>query len=120
MYDAYCTKHYANGHCDKGCDIEECVWDGLDCEEDLVPKYAKGDLIIIVLMLPEQFLEIAAPFLRNLGQLLHSIITIKKDPSGREMVYPWPSESRRKRSVISEYLFGAEPDAHQRFRRASR
>ena len=49
IYDAYCTNHYGNGHCDKGCDTAECGWDGMDCDQDKVAP-TDGSLVIIILM----------------------------------------------------------------------
>ena len=43
IYDAYCANHYANDHCDYGCNNEECNWDGMDCEPD-PPNKAIGTI----------------------------------------------------------------------------
>lgn len=64
IYDAYCQKHYANGHCDYGCNNEECNWDGLDCELQQ-PKVAEGMLSIVVLMSMQTFREKLVAFLRE-------------------------------------------------------
>jgi Notch-like protein len=64
IYDAYCQKHYANGHCDYGCNNEECNWDGLDCELQQ-PKVAEGMISIVVLMSMQTFREKLVAFLRE-------------------------------------------------------
>lgn len=66
IYDAYCRKHYANGHCDYGCNNEECNWDGLDCEEQQ-PKFAEGMMSVVVLMSVQPFRENVVAFLREVS-----------------------------------------------------
>lgn len=66
IYDAYCQKHYANGHCDYGCNNEECNWDGLDCEQQQ-PKVAEGMLYFVVLMSMQTFRENLVTFLREVS-----------------------------------------------------
>lgn len=66
IYDAYCQKHYANGHCDYGCNNEECNWDGLDCEQQQ-PKVAEGMLYFVVLMSMQTFREHLVTFLREVS-----------------------------------------------------
>ena len=92
FYEKYCQEHYANGYCDQGCNSSECEWDGLDC--DTSPKQlARGTLIIIVLVKPEEFRSKANEFLRQLGHLMRAVLKIKKDENGDEMIYPWKQES---------------------------
>lgn len=66
IYDAYCQKHYANGHCDYGCNNEECNWDGLDCELQQ-PKVAEGMISVVVLMSMQTFREKLVAFLREVS-----------------------------------------------------
>ncbi|UYV77481.1 N [Cordylochernes scorpioides] len=87
-YENYCLRNYGNGLCDHGCNTEECNWDGLDCEPDL-PKLAHGTLMMIILTPPEVFRNSTATFLRDLGYILRTIVHIKKDENGQEMIYPW-------------------------------
>jgi len=70
IYDAYCQKHYANGHCDYGCNNEECNWDGLDCEQQQ-PKVAEGMLYFVVLMSMQTFRENLVTFLREVSVPCH-------------------------------------------------
>lgn len=88
IYDAYCSNHYANGLCDKGCDTAECDWDGLDCD-DSPEMLAKGTLIVIILVEPSVFRNISVTFVRRLGHLLRTVVRVKKDANGNEMIYPW-------------------------------
>ncbi|XP_036931441.1 neurogenic locus notch homolog protein 1 [Acanthopagrus latus] len=42
----YCRDHYANSHCEQGCDSAPCGWDGSDCFKDQSPSWAKGTLVL--------------------------------------------------------------------------
>lgn len=88
IYDTYCTKYYADGHCDLGCNNAECGWDGLDCE--IAPPPPLDDVIVIVLLISvEEFNERRVDFLRTIGHLLHSVVSVARDSSGSDMVYAW-------------------------------
>lgn len=98
IFDAYCRSNYGNGHCDQGCNTAECGWDGHDCDAQTPEpnrKYADGTLIIIVLVPPDTFVRKAKEFLRQLSLLLHSHVVVKKDDSGKDMIYNWPDEEGR-------------------------
>lgn len=98
FYEKYCRQHFANGHCDKGCNTAECDWDGGDCDSDNKDT-AKGVLILILLIPPEEFPNVRATLLRELIRLLRTKVWVMKDDDGKEMVYPWPDRSRSKRSL---------------------
>ncbi len=109
MYNPYCLNHSGNGFCDQGCNTPGCGWDGLDCDDPSDESgHVEGTLIIIVLVRPEVFRERVAGFLRDLGQLLNTVLTVKLDGSGHPMIYPWfPSQDdrymgREKRSVYDD------------------
>lgn len=87
-YDKYCADHFKDNHCDQGCNSEECGWDGLDCAADRPENLAEGTLVVVVLMPPEQLLQDARSFLRELGTLLHTNLRFKRDSQGDIMVYP--------------------------------
>ncbi len=110
MYNTYCRHNYGNGKCDHGCNNADCNWDGQDCveqEDGYEPDYAVGMLIFIIDMSPDEFREIAADFLRELGTLLRTILTIARDDSGREMIYPFSEGSgRSKRSAANRPTVG--------------
>lgn len=91
IYDAYCRKHYANGHCDYGCNNEECNWDGLDCEKE-PPSLAEGIISITVRLDMDTFRTNLAGFLRDIGHHLRTTLRIKTDELGNEMIYPWKHE----------------------------
>ncbi len=87
-YDNYCTKYYADGHCDEGCKNAECGWDGLDCEA--APPPPIDDYVVIVLLMSvDKFNKKRVDFLRTIGHLLHSVVSVARDTSGSDMVYAW-------------------------------
>ena len=119
VYNGYCTKHYGNGDCDNGCNNKECLWDGLDCDpnkEDL----ADGTIVIIVLVQPETFQIRANHFVRQLGILLQTVVRIKRDSQGREMIYPWYSEGTQhsKINLVKRYIEQILRTDHSRIKRA--
>lgn len=42
----YCRDHYANSHCEQGCDSAPCGWDGSDCFTHQSPVWAEGTLVV--------------------------------------------------------------------------
>lgn len=64
LFDAYCKSHYADGHCDYGCNNEECNWDGLDCDM-VAPRLAEGAISITLLMDMQLFKQNIVTFLRE-------------------------------------------------------
>lgn len=42
----YCRDHYANSHCEQGCDSAPCGWDGSDCFAQQAPMWAKGTVVL--------------------------------------------------------------------------
>lgn len=91
IYDAYCRKHYANGHCDYGCNNEECNWDGLDCDKE-PPSLAEGVISIAVRMDLHTFRSNLVAFLRDMGHHLRTTLRVKMDELGNEMIYPWKKD----------------------------
>lgn len=90
-YDKYCADHYGNGHCNQGCNTEECGWDGLDCAADAPPQVADGTLVVVVLLQPHELLGDLRGFLRSLGTLLHTNVRVKLDEQQKPMIYPYYS-----------------------------
>ena len=63
--------------------------------------YAVGYLVFILDMSPEEFYAIAQSFLRDIGNLLRTILKIAKDLDGADMVYPYyGGDARIKRSIL--------------------
>jgi len=109
MYDAYCLEHYADGFCDTGCNVPECLWDGLDC----VSRHhlESGLIVIAVAVPPAEFARVQTRFVRQLAELLHTVVIVARDTDGKEMIEPWDmpdnsdTASRRDRRSVVDGLF---------------
>ncbi len=88
MYSKYCSEYYADGHCDEGCNNAECGWDGLDCESQAPPPIADY-VVVVLLMSVEEFNERRVDFLRTVGHLLHSVVSVARDNTGALMLHAW-------------------------------
>lgn len=102
IYDAYCRKHYANGHCDYGCNNAECNWDGLDCDKE-PPSIAEGIISVVVRMDMQSFRSNVVAFLRDIGHELRTTLRVKQDELGNDMIYPW---KRDRESSLQTNFFG--------------
>lgn len=89
LYDQYCKDHYADGHCDQGCNNAECEWDGLDCANNIPEKLAAGLLVVVVHIMPDQLRNNSFGFLRELSRVLHTNVVFRRDRKGEEMIYPY-------------------------------
>uniref|UniRef100_A0A672GRE9 Neurogenic locus notch homolog protein 1 n=1 Tax=Salarias fasciatus TaxID=181472 RepID=A0A672GRE9_SALFA len=89
LYDQYCKDHYADDHCDQGCNNAECEWDGLDCANNMPVKLAVGQLVVVVHITPEHLLNNSFGFLRELSRVLRTNVIFRKDSEGGTMVYPY-------------------------------
>ena len=70
--------HYANGHCDRGCNTAECNWDGLDCEME--PSIlAMGTVTLVLEMDLSTFRNSSVAFVRSVGRQLRTTVRIKLD-----------------------------------------
>lgn len=89
LYDQYCKDHYADGHCDQGCNNAECEWDGLDCANNMPEKLADGHLVLVVHIPPEQLKNRSSAFLRDLSSVLHTNVVFRRDARGEPMIFPY-------------------------------
>lgn len=89
LYDQYCKDHYADGHCDQGCNNAECEWDGLDCANNMPEKLADGHLVLVVHIPPEQLKNSSSTFLRELSSVLHTNVVFRRDAKGEPMILPY-------------------------------
>lgn len=89
LYDQYCKDHYADGHCDQGCNNAECEWDGLDCANNMPEKLADGHLVLVVHIPPEQLKNHSSAFLRDLSSVLHTNVVFRRDAKGEPMIFPY-------------------------------
>uniref|UniRef100_A0A6G1SNF6 Neurogenic locus Notch protein n=1 Tax=Aceria tosichella TaxID=561515 RepID=A0A6G1SNF6_9ACAR len=53
----YCVKNYANGMCDQECNNEECIWDGLDCDQsdninEITPPSTRAQGLLVLRIQP--------------------------------------------------------------------
>lgn len=92
LYENYCIINYNNGHCDHGCNTEECAWDGIDCDKSSSGRILSGSLVFIILVPLNQLPIVLPGFLRQLSILLRGYLTVKRDDQEREMVYQWPGK----------------------------
>ncbi|VDN00381.1 unnamed protein product, partial [Onchocerca ochengi] len=93
----YCIAHYADGECDRECNIIGCGWDGGDCDSNVETPVCylnnyPGNIIMVLLISPEEFLRNAQMFLFTLSQKLRGSVHIRMR-NGKPMIYPWNSES---------------------------
>lgn len=89
LYDQYCKDHYADGHCDQGCNNAECEWDGLDCANNMPEKLADGHLVLVVHIPPEVLKNRSSSFLRELSSVLHTNVVFRRDAKGEPMIFPY-------------------------------
>lgn len=89
LYDQYCKDHYADGHCDQGCNNAECEWDGLDCANNMPEKLADGHLVLVVHIPPELLKNRSSAFLRDLSSVLHTNVVFRRDAKGEPMIFPY-------------------------------
>ncbi|EJW75831.1 hypothetical protein WUBG_13260, partial [Wuchereria bancrofti] len=87
----YCTTHYADGQCDRECNVIGCGWDGGDCDSFDVETPLEGNIIVILLISPDEFLRNAQTFLFTLSQKLRGAVHIRTT-NGKPMIYSWSSE----------------------------
>ncbi|KAL3989912.1 EGF-like domain family protein [Acanthocheilonema viteae] len=87
----YCTAHYADGQCDQECNVIGCGWDGGDCDSFDVETSLAGNIIVVLLISPDEFLRNAQTFLFTLSQKLRGAVHIRM-MNGKPMIYSWSSE----------------------------
>ncbi|VDN40147.1 unnamed protein product, partial [Gongylonema pulchrum] len=87
----YCTGHYGNENCDPECNVIGCGWDGGDCDSADTHSSLAGNIIVILLISPEEFVRNAQTFLFTLSQKLRGSVRIRT-MNGKPMIYSWSSE----------------------------
>ncbi|XP_044229345.1 neurogenic locus notch homolog protein 3-like [Thunnus albacares] len=95
IYEPYCINHYADEICDQGCNSEQCGWDGLDCTKTVPENLADGVLVLIVLLPPEELLNISRAFLQKLSLILHTTLRFRRDHNGKAMIRPYTHHEGR-------------------------
>ncbi|KAM3728609.1 Protein lin-12 [Dirofilaria immitis] len=88
----YCIAHYADGQCDRQCNIIGCGWDGGDCDSFNVKAPLAGNIVMVLLVSPEEFLRNVQTFLFTLSQKLRGTVHIRLT-NGKPMIYSWNSEN---------------------------
>ncbi|VDN44125.1 unnamed protein product [Gongylonema pulchrum] len=99
----YCTGHYGNENCDPECNVIGCGWDGGDCDSADTHSSLAGNIIVILLISPEEFVRNAQTFLFTLSQKLRGSVRIRT-MNGKPMIYSWSSE----KGVGAQYDVPAE------------
>lgn len=129
LYVQYCVKHFGDGKCDNGCNTSGCGFDGGDCDEKESEQRLDlaGDVVVILLVDSDTFIERAKQFLMTVSKALHATVRIKSNNENQPMIYGWDSgkglgplisvkgnqleglttaEKREKRSTGTERLSG--------------
>ncbi|VDN04815.1 unnamed protein product [Thelazia callipaeda] len=88
----YCAGHYGDGQCDQECNIISCGWDGGDCNLIDSDTSLTGNIIVVLLISPEEFLHNAQAFLFTLSQKIRGSVRIRIK-NGKPMIYSWSSEN---------------------------
>ncbi|MFH4983907.1 hypothetical protein AB6A40_010616 [Gnathostoma spinigerum] len=88
----FCVKNYNNGRCDEQCNFVGCGWDGDNCVAKKNNNLLSGEVIMILLISPAEFLDRAQLFLFTLSQKLHASVRIMVRDE-RPLIYSWNSES---------------------------
>ncbi|KAE9415742.1 hypothetical protein Angca_002690 [Angiostrongylus cantonensis] len=91
----YCRSHYGDGICDHQCDLPGCAFDGGDCATKK-PVTLSGDISIVILTSPNQFVKHVDVFLLTLSQKLRASVRIKSDEEG-PLVFLWNGRPSPKR-----------------------
>nr|CDJ97463.1 EGF and EGF calcium-binding and Notch region and Notch and Ankyrin domain containing protein [Haemonchus contortus] len=95
----YCRMHGHDGICDEQCNSPECAFDGGDCSTKKLPSILPGDISIVVLTPPQEFVKNVGLFLMILSQKLRASIRIKSDKSG-PLVFHWNGSPSTKRVIF--------------------
>ncbi|KAK6051946.1 notch domain protein [Cooperia oncophora] len=95
----YCRAHGHDGFCDEQCNSPECDFDGGDCAGRKPPALLPGDISIVVLTTPEEFVKNVGLFLLTLSQKLRASIRMKSDEVG-PLVFYWNGRPSSRRVVF--------------------
>uniref|UniRef100_F1KQP1 Neurogenic locus Notch protein n=1 Tax=Ascaris suum TaxID=6253 RepID=F1KQP1_ASCSU len=89
----FCALRYADGNCDSVCNNVGCGWDGGDCDRSAGNSdQLAGNMIMVVLVKPDDFLRSAQTFLLTLSQKLRASVRVLFT-DGKPMIYSWSSET---------------------------
>ncbi|VDM39507.1 unnamed protein product [Toxocara canis] len=89
----FCASRYADGNCDSVCNSVGCGWDGGDCDQWAENgALLAGDVMMVLLVRPEDFLKNVQTFLLTLSQKLRASVSIRF-VDGKPMIYSWNSET---------------------------
>uniref|UniRef100_A0A0N5A9Z5 Delta-like protein n=1 Tax=Syphacia muris TaxID=451379 RepID=A0A0N5A9Z5_9BILA len=87
----FCSKVSGDGICNKLCNNSSCSWDGGDCSEFFKDsKVLSGDIRLVILIPPEEFIKRVRQFITTLSQLLRTPVRIRTD-FGKPLIYEWDS-----------------------------
>ncbi|KJH43280.1 EGF-like domain protein [Dictyocaulus viviparus] len=94
----YCGSHYGDGICDHQCNLQGCAFDGGDCSTEKSLTLS-GDISIVILTSPKQFVKHVDVFLMTLSQKLRASVRIKSDEEG-PLVFLWSGRPSSKRVTL--------------------
>uniref|UniRef100_A0A0R3S3B5 Notch n=1 Tax=Elaeophora elaphi TaxID=1147741 RepID=A0A0R3S3B5_9BILA len=94
LFEDYCSARFNDGYCDEECFIEECYFDGDDCTQEIKHNKLEGNLSLIILMKPEEFLKRAPSLQFILSQGMRAKVTIAVDQYNQKQFYSWETDAK--------------------------
>ncbi|VDM95221.1 unnamed protein product [Thelazia callipaeda] len=92
--EEYCSIRFNDGYCDRECFSPECYYDGFDCTQQIEYNRLEGNLILTILIKPEEFSKRASVLQFTLSLSLQARVTIAVDEENQQRLYLSKIESK--------------------------